>query len=123
MQVTFTHDMRLNLIAIMDQQPCKTATAQAIWDLQDKLKLDKSEAEEMELRFVIVGGAKQAMWNPTKSIAPRKIDLTEQEVSLIGIALEGLDARPAWRPWLQPLMAVVTLEPEQPRPVAVPKRR
>lgn len=123
MQLSLTHEMRINLIAIMDQQPCKITTARAIWALQDRMRISKDEAEALGYKEILVQGAKQPMWDATKTVPAKEYLMSDQEVALIKQAIDDMDIRPAYRNWLEPLMAAIETQPEQPRPVAAPKRR
>lgn len=123
MQLNLTHEMRINLIAIMDQQPCKITTARAIWALQDKIRLSKEEAEALGYKEILVQGAKQPMWDATKTVPAKEYLMSDQEVALIKQAIDDMDIRPAYRNWLEPLMLDLDREPEKPRPMAVGRRR
>jgi len=123
MQLSLTHEMRINLIAIMDQQPCKITTARAIWALQDRMRIDKDEAEALGYKEILVQGAKQPVWDATKTVPAKEYLMTDQEVALIKQAINDMDIRPSYRSWLEPLMAELDSEPEKSRPAVVARRR
>ena len=106
MKLTLDHTQRLNLHALLGAQRADVGSIRAIWAVQDRLALDASEEERIELKREMVNGAERTVWNPTLSVPPQDFVFSDVEAARIKAAIQMWDSYSANADsrWFQPLV-------------------
>ena len=109
MNLSLTHQQRLNLIALMGAQRLSLAEMRAFWKLQDRFTLSAEEEQSIGYRIASAeGGVEIPSWDLAKSQQqePRNFEVSEAEAQKLRKLLDewphfvtGIDRR-----WLVPLI-------------------
>ena len=109
MKLTLDHTQRLNLHALLGAQRADVGSIRAIWAVQDRIALNVDEETAIDLKREIVNGQERAVWNPSLSVPPKDLELTDTEIARIKVAIEAWNgyAATADRRWLEPLIQAI----------------
>lgn len=96
--IPLDHIQRLNLHAMLGNQPFVLKDMRAAWKLQDRLDLDEAEAAKIGLNRDTM------QWTPGSALDPEPYEFSEAEVVLIRGALQNTSSPANNRKWLEPLL-------------------
>lgn len=121
MVLSLDHQQRLNLIALMGTQRGTVAEMRMLWNLQDKLDLDKEEKAAIEYRVATQNGIEQPSWNPELSLPAREFEVSEAEAARMRRVIEEWPhfLTAVDRKWILPLLDQL---PEASAPAPTPAR-
>jgi hypothetical protein len=121
MFLSLDHQQRLNLIALMGTQRGTVAEMRMLWNLQDKLDLDKEEKAAIEYRVATQNGIEQPSWNPELSLPAKEFEVSEAEAARMRRVIEEWPhfLTAVDRKWILPLLDQL---PEASAPAPTPAR-
>jgi hypothetical protein len=121
MLLSLDHQQRLNLIALMGTQRGTVAEMRMLWNLQDKLDLDKEEKAAIEYRVATQNGIEQPSWNPELSLPAKEFEVSEAEAARMRRVIEEWPhfLTAVDRKWILPLLDQL---PEASAPAQTPAR-